>query len=186
MVVIDQPKWRWWTIGLRGLVAVLFGLLSLAVPGAAFLTLVFLFGAYALVDGVLAISVASAKGAEPRGAIIARGLVSIGAAIVMLVWPSISPFALAIVIGLWAIAAGVLEMATASRMRKELAHEWLTGFEGMLSVSFGWALLVATLAGVRGVGLWVGAYALVLGAMLLATAFQMRSHMRHLPATAAA
>ncbi|HEX5063594.1 MAG TPA: DUF308 domain-containing protein [Kofleriaceae bacterium] len=180
----DQPTWRWWTIALRGLATVLFGALAIAIGLTGWLVL--LFGAYALIDGVLAISIANAKVDKPRGVIMARGLVSIGAALVTLLWPGMSRFALAIVIALWAIAAGVLEMATASRMRKELRHEWLTGFEGMLSVSFGWALLVATLAGVRALAVWVETYAFVLGAMLLLTAFQMRSYVRQRPAIAAA
>ena len=177
----DQPTWRWWTIGLRGVAALLFGALCLASG-----TRVFVFSAYALVDGVLAISVANAKVREPRGAVIARGLVSIGAAVFALMWPGISPFALMIGIGLWAIAAGVLDMATARRMRAELAHEWLTGFEGMLSVYFGWVLVLATLAGARGLTLWVAFYAFVLATMLVATAFAMRSYVRHPPASAAA
>lgn len=184
MVAVRQPIWRWWTIALRGLATVMFGALAMVLGLEGWLVL--LFGAFALIDGVLAISIANAKVGRPRGVIIARGLVSIGAAFVALVWPTISPFALAIVIALWAIASGVLEMATAGRMRKELHHEWLTGFEGMLSVSFGWALLVATFAGVPALAIWVETYAFVLGAMLLMTAFQMRSYIVHRPISAAA
>jgi uncharacterized membrane protein HdeD (DUF308 family) len=184
--MIVQPKWRWWAVALRGVAAVLFGILALLAPSAAFVFLVLLFGAYALVDGVLALYVASQRTTQPRGAIVARGIVSIAAGIITLAWPGISALALLIVIGAWAIAAGALEIATAIRMRKELEHEWLLGTEGVLSILFGVALLISPLAGAIVLGLWVGAYALVLGVMLLTTAFQMRSYVRHHPASAAA
>ena len=184
--MIEQPNWRWWAVALRGAVAVLFGLLALYSPGKAFVTLVLLFGAYAIVDGILALWTARQRTEYPRGMIIARGIISLAAGIITLTWPQISALALLIVIGAWAIAAGVFEIATAFRMRREIEHEWLLGIEGVVSILFGVALLASPLAGAIVLGLWVGAYALVLGVMLLATGFQMRSYHRHHPASAAA
>src|SRR5690242_13459191 len=143
--MINQPNWRWWTIALRGLVAVLFGVLAIMRPGAAFTALVLLFGVYAIIDGVLALSVASSSIARRRGWIIARGIVSIAAGVITLAWPAISAVVLLAVIAAWAIIGGVFELGTAIHMRKELEHEWLVGLEGLLSVLFGIALFISPL-----------------------------------------
>jgi uncharacterized membrane protein HdeD (DUF308 family) len=150
--------------------------LALFAPSAAFISLVLLFGAFAVVDGVLALAVASRGETPTRGAILARGIVSLIAGVLVLLMPDISGLALLFVIGVWAIAAGILEVATAIRMRKEIEHEWLLGFEGILSILFGVALLISPLAGAIVLGVWVGAYALIVGIMLVTTALQLRSH----------
>ncbi len=171
-----QKKWRWWTIALRGIAALALGILSLLAPTITFLSLVIVFGIYAIIDGALALELA-----PPRGATVARGLVSIAAGLIALVWPGIGAYALLLVIAFWAIASGILELVTAVRLRKRLEHEWLLGVEGVLSLVFGIVLVLAPLAGAVVLGLWVGAYALVLGGMLLATAFRVRAYLRQHP-----
>ncbi|HEX8114040.1 MAG TPA: DUF308 domain-containing protein, partial [Kofleriaceae bacterium] len=154
--------WRWWTIALRGLVAIAFGILAMIRPGAAFLSLVLLFGVYAIVDGVLALVLASQR-VHARGALVARGIVSIAAGVLALEWPGITAFVLLLVIAGWAIVSGVLEIAMAIQMRKQLESEWLLALEGALSVVFGVLLLLSPLVGAIVLGLWIGAWALVLG-----------------------
>jgi uncharacterized membrane protein HdeD (DUF308 family) len=179
--------WRWWTIAVRGVAAIVFGILSLAWPAATFVSLVVLFGAYALVDGLLALSMGFRRDSDGvNNALIARGIVSILAGAVALVWPQISAMWLLVVIGAWAIVGGIGEIAVAVRMRKVLEHEWLLGFEGALSIAFGVALLVSPLAGAIVIGLWVGAYALVLGGLLVGGAFRIRSVLQAHPELAAA
>jgi uncharacterized membrane protein HdeD (DUF308 family) len=173
--MFENKSYRWWSIALRGVVAVLFGVLSLIAPAAAVVSLVLLFGAFALVDGVLALSAARAADGRSRRAMIARGIASIVAGLVALVWPGISTLALLMVIGLWSIAAGALEILTAYRVRAAIQGEWLIALEGGLSVLFGIALLVSPLAGAIVLGIWVGAYAIVVGTMLLLAAFEARS-----------
>ena len=101
----------------------------------AFLSLVLLFGAYAIIDGVLALVLASRR-VQPRGAPIARGIASIAAGIIAFVWPGITAFALLIVIAAWAIVSGALELVMAIQMRRQLEGEWLLGLEGVLSIVF--------------------------------------------------
>ncbi|MBX3158869.1 MAG: DUF308 domain-containing protein [Deltaproteobacteria bacterium] len=171
-------NYRWWTIALRGIAAIVFGLLALAAPGAAFFSLVLVFGIYAIIDGILALSVGTSAVDHPRGAMIAQGLVSLVAGALALAWPGMTALVLLVVIGLWAIVAGVLEIVTAIRVRKAIRYEWLLGLEGVLSIAFGIALLLSPLAGAIVIGLWVGAYALVLGGMLVATSLRVRSYTR--------
>lgn len=168
-------RWRWWTVALRGVVAILFGILSVLAPGVTFMSLVILFGVYAIIDGGLALALAS-KPAHPRLPLIARGLVSIVAGIIALVWPGLTAFALLFVIAAWCIVSGVLEIAMAIQLRKQVAGEWLLAVEGVLSVVFGVLLMLAPLAGAIVLGLWIGAYALVLGGMLIGTALRLRSY----------
>jgi len=177
-------RWRWWTIALRGAVAILFGILAMISPGAAVLSLVLLFGAYAILDGVLALVLASRQ-VQPRGALIARGIASIAAGIIAWVWPGITAFALLIVIAAWAIVAGALEIVMAIQMRKQLEGEWLLALEGVLSVAFGVLLLLSPLVGAIVLGLWIGAWALVLGGMQIGTALRLRSYVHHHPELAA-
>jgi uncharacterized membrane protein HdeD (DUF308 family) len=177
-------RWRWWTVALRGIAAIVFGILSVFAPGITFVSLVMLFGVYLIIDGVLALALAS-KPIEPRFALIARGLVSIVAGIIALVFPGITAFALLLVIAAWAIVSGILEIVMAVQLRKQLEGEWLLAVEGVLSIAFGVVLMVAPLAGAIVVGLWIGVYALVLGGMLVTTAFRLRSYVRHHPELAA-
>jgi uncharacterized membrane protein HdeD (DUF308 family) len=173
--MIRLKRWRWWTVALRGIAAIAFGILSVFAPGITFISLVLLFGVYSIVDGALALALAS-KPIHSRFPLIARGLVSIVAGVIALVFPAITGFALLMVIALWAIVSGILEIVMAIQLRKEIEGEWLLAVEGVLSIAFGILLVLAPLAGAIVLGLWIGAYALVLGGMLVATAFRLRSY----------
>jgi uncharacterized membrane protein HdeD (DUF308 family) len=116
---------------------------------------------------------------------VVRGLISVAAGFVALFWPGITGFVLLLVIGAWAVTSGILEIVMAVRMRKQLEHEWLLGIEGALSIVFGVLLFLSPLAGAIVLGLWVGAYALVIGGMLIGTGFRLRSYLLAHPQAAA-
>jgi uncharacterized membrane protein HdeD (DUF308 family) len=177
-------RWRWWTLALRGVAAILFGILSVFAPGLTFVSLVLLFGVYAVVDGVLALTLAT-RPVGPRLVLVARGLVSIVIGIVTMLVPGITGLALLLVIAAWAIVSGILEIVTAIQLRKQIEGEWLLALEGILSVAFGVLFVLAPLAGAIVIGLWIGAFALVLGGMLVSTALRLRSYVHHHPELAA-
>jgi uncharacterized membrane protein HdeD (DUF308 family) len=177
-------KWRWWTVALRGLAAILFGILSMLAPGVTLASLVLLFGVYSIVDGVLALALATTP-VQRRFALIARGVVSIAAGIIALMWPGITAYALLLVIACWAIISGALEVVMAIQLRKQIEGEWLLAVEGVLSIGFGVVLMIAPLAGAIVLGLWIGVYALVLGGMLIGTALRLRSYVHQHPELAA-
>jgi uncharacterized membrane protein HdeD (DUF308 family) len=165
---------RWGGLALRGIAAILLGLVSVLLPGVAFLSLVMVFGVYAIVDGGIVL-MASARGHAPgRGRAIFRGLVSVAAGVVALVWPGITAFVFVMVIAGWAMVAGVFEIAAAIQLRKEITGEWLLALQGVLSVVFGMALAIAPFVGAIVVGLWIGSYALVCGGLLIAAALRLR------------
>ena len=177
-------RWRWWSIALRGVAALALGIISLFWPGLTVLSLVFVFAAYAIVDGVLALMLASKYLVQPRGWIIVRGVVSIAAGLIAFLVPGITAFALLMVIAAWAIVAGVSEIVMAVKLRKMIKYEWLLGLEGGLSIAFGVMLLLSPLAGAIVIGLWIGAYALMLGGMLIVDAFRLRRAAAPPPAAA--
>ena len=165
-------RWRWWTIALRGLAAVVLGILGLLAPQLALLSLVLAFGVFAIADGVLALALAPAG--RQHWPLVVRGAISIVAGVVAIAMPGITAFALLVLVGVWAIASGIVEIALAVRLREQLTGEWLLALEGGLSIVFGICLLVSPLAGAIVIGLWIGAYALVLGGMMLASALRVR------------
>jgi uncharacterized membrane protein HdeD (DUF308 family) len=178
---------RWWTVALRGLAAIILGLISLFVPGITFLSLVIVFGVYAIVDGVLSLSIGGHTVRDPRWtAGVFRGVVSLVAGVLALFWPGITALVLLLVIGAWALATGVIEIVTAIRERETLRHEWLLALQGVLSVVFGILLFIAPSLGAIVIGLWIGAYALVLGGILLAAGLRLRSVDHQAPANFAA
>jgi uncharacterized membrane protein HdeD (DUF308 family) len=182
--MVRFKKWRWWTVALRGVAAILFGLVSLWAPGVTFVWLVMVFGIYAIVDGALALALA-ARPIQSRVAMVGRGLVSILAGVLALTLPGITALALLLVIAAWAIVSGIFEIVMAIQLRKQIEGEWLLGVEGVLSIVFGILLMLAPLAGAIVLGIWIGAYALVFGGMQVGTAFRLRSYALQHPELAA-
>jgi len=167
----------WWTMGIRGLLAVLFGLAALVWPRLTLLVLVYLFGAYALVDGVVAVivSIQERKNLRYWWVLLLEGIAGIIAGVIAFVWPGITALALLYLIAAWAIVTGILEIATALSGRLPVAQEWTLAVAGILSVVFG--VLLAVLPGVGLLSLvWlIGIYAIVFGLLLIVRAFQYRT-----------
>jgi uncharacterized membrane protein HdeD (DUF308 family) len=168
---------NWWALALRGLVAVLFGLLTFFLPSITLVTLLLLFGAYALVDGIFNIA-AFFRIASHHWALLIEGVIGIIAGIVTFAWPGITALILLYVIAFWAIFTGIFEIIAGIRLRKFLTNEWLLLVMGAVSLVFGLLILFAPGAGALAIVLWIGAYALVFGAFLLALAFRLRGHRR--------
>jgi uncharacterized membrane protein HdeD (DUF308 family) len=169
---------NWWALALRGLVAVLFGLLTFLLPGITLATLVLLFGAYALADGIFNV-IAFFKVASHQWALLIEGVIGVIAGVLTFAWPAITALVLLYLIAFWAISTGVLEIVAAVRLRKAISNEWLLLSMGVLSLLFGLFILFVPGAGALAIVLWIGAYALVFGIFLMAFAFRLRGH-RHL------
>ena len=168
---------NWWALLLRGLLAVLFGLIALFLPGLTLTVLVLVFGAYALVDGLFAV-VAGIRGTSGhRWVLIVEGVLGILAGFVALAWPGITALALLYVIAFWAIFTGVAQIVAAVSLRREIEGEWALILGGVLSVIFG--IILAVLPGVGLLSLvWLlGLYALLAGIALIALAFRVRGRL---------
>jgi len=168
---------NWWLMLLRGLVAIGFGVLVFAKPQISLLALVYLFGIFVLVDGILGVSVAvhGRNELDSWGVLLLWGLLGIGVGVLAFVRPDITALALLFYIALWAIATGILEIAAAVRLREVIKNEWLLILAGLVSVAFGVWLIARPEAGAQAV-LWaIGAYAILLGVLLVLFAFKIRS-----------
>jgi uncharacterized membrane protein HdeD (DUF308 family) len=168
---------NWGALVIRGLAGIIFGILALTWPGITLLALVFLFAGYALVDGVTSLigAVRAIEHHDRWGVLVLEGIVGIVAAVVTIAWPGITALALVYVIAAWAIITGVLEIAAAIRLRRHISGEWLLVLGGIASLVIGFLLMIAPLAGALVIAIWVGAYALVFGVVLVALGFRLRS-----------
>jgi uncharacterized membrane protein HdeD (DUF308 family) len=163
----------WWALALRGLFAVLFGLLTFFIPGITLLALVLLFGVYALLDGIFDI-VSAIRSPGHHWAFVIEGIVGIAIGVLTLIWPGITAMVLLYLIGFWAIFTGVLEIVAGIRLRAAITNEVLLILMGVLSLLFGLLIIVFPSAGALAVAFWIGAYALIFGIMLIALAFRLR------------
>ena len=167
---------NWWALALRGLFALLLGLAAMVLPGVTLAAFVALFGAYAVVDGVLAIiaGVRAAERHERWWSPVLRGLAGIVAGVLAFVWPALTALALLYLIAAWAIVTGVLEIVAAVHLHR--AHgEWLLILNGVLSILFGLLTIVWPGAGLITLLWMIGIYAVVFGAALLVLAFRLRA-----------
>jgi uncharacterized membrane protein HdeD (DUF308 family) len=168
---------NWWLILLRGVCAVIFGVLTFIWPGVTLLTLVLLYGAYALVDGAIAIWAAIVGGEPaPRWWLLIVGFLGIAAGLVTLLMPGVTAVVLLIFIAFWAILTGVMQIVGAIRLRKEIDNEWMLAASGVLSVLFGVILIVQPGAGALGLLFVIGAYAVIYGGILIGLALRLRNH----------
>jgi uncharacterized membrane protein HdeD (DUF308 family) len=167
---------NWWALLLRGIAAALFGLAALFWPGLTLFVLIVFFGAYALVDGILAI-VAGIRGSEgSRWLLLAEGVLGVLAGLIAFVWPGMTALVLLFVISAWAIFTGLLKVVMAIAFRREVENAWLMGLSGVLSVLFGVVLAVLPGVGLLSLVWLVGIYALIFGVALIVLGFRARGH----------
>ena len=174
---MDALARNWWLILLRGVAAIIFGLLTFAWPGLTLVTLVLLYGAFSFLDGIFSI-VAAVKGGTPmpRWWLALVGLLGIGVGVITLFWPQITGFVLLLFIAGWAIASGVLQIIGAIKLRKEMEGEWLLIASGVLSVLFGIVVILFPGAGALSLALVIGAFAVAYGVLLIGFALRLKKH----------
>jgi len=135
--MVNTLSQNWWTLALRGVAAVLFGIWAFIWPDITFTVLVLLFGAYALWDGVFALIGAFRTKGERRWMLILEGVVGVVTGLVAFLWPGAATLAVLTIIAAWAIVTGIFEIIAAIRLRAEIEGEWFMMFSGLLSVLFG-------------------------------------------------
>lgn len=174
--VLALASRNWWAILLRGILAILFGFLAFLWPGITLLALIFLFGAYMLLDGVLAIVAAIwTAGREERWwLLLIEGVVGVLAGIVAFALPQAAAIAFLYLVAAWAIVTGILEILAAVRLREEIEGEWGLIIGGALSVIFGMLLAVLPAVGILSLMWLIGAYAVMFGVLLVSLALRVR------------
>ena len=182
--MVEALSRYWWAFVVRGIFAFLFGILAYAWPGITLATLVIFFGAYILIDGILLIikAIANWSGREDRWLLLLEGLLGIGIGIIAFVAPGVTAIGLVLYIAAWSLATGVLEIAAAVRLRKEIKGEPWMIVSGIASILFAVLLMYFPGAGALGLLWLIAAYAIVFGVVLVILGFKLRGHRTHLQA----
>ncbi|MFE9693616.1 HdeD family acid-resistance protein [Micromonospora sp. NPDC005806] len=159
-----------WLLAVRGVAAIVFGLLAVAWPSATVVVLTTLFGVYALATGLLHLGAGLSRRQTPglRGLFLLTGLTGVLIAGFTFFWPSITAFALAVLVGLWAVAIGVLDIWAAVRWRAAR----LLAVVGVVSVLAGLLILFRPDVGTVVIAQVIGVYAIVAGVVMVAAAWQ--------------
>ncbi|WP_235031466.1 HdeD family acid-resistance protein [Geminicoccus flavidas] len=174
---------NWWALALRGAMAVLFGILAFVLPGATILSLVLIFAAFSLVDGIFGI-IAAIRGARAGvrwGLLLIHGIAGVVIGIAAFVWPGITVFAFVLLIAAWALISGVTMLVSAVKLKTSHGRGWLI-LGGIASLLYGILLAVSPMVGAIVLAWWLGAYAIVFGITLLVLAFRLKRHAGHRPA----
>lgn len=166
---------NWWAMLIRGIAAIVFGLVALFWPTATIAGLVFVFGIYMLVDGVFAIvgGVRAAAHHERWGLLIIEGILDLLIGVIALADPAMTAFAIVVLIGAWAVVSGIAMAVAAFRLHIDHGR-WLLFFSGLVSVVWGVLLLIDQAIGAVVLTWWLGAYALIFGITLVALGVRLR------------
>ena len=167
---------NWWAIALRGVVGIMTGLLAFLLPLPTLIALVWLFGAYAFLDGLFnLIAVARRRThSRPWWALVFSGIAGVATGVISFVWPGITALVLVYLVAAWALITGVLEIVAAVRLRKEIQGEWLLALSGVFSVLLGVLLAVAPGPGAIALVWYLGTFAILFGVLLVALSFRLR------------
>jgi uncharacterized membrane protein HdeD (DUF308 family) len=170
--IIEALASNWWLLLVRGIIAVLFGLLAFMWPGLTLVTLVLLYAAYALVDGLMAIW----AGATSRTwGLVLFGILGVLVGIYALFFPGITALALLYLIAAWAFIRGLFEIATAIQMRKQISNEWSLILSGIIAIVFAIVLVANPSAGALAMIFVIGTFAILFGLAMIFLAFRIKS-----------
>jgi uncharacterized membrane protein HdeD (DUF308 family) len=175
-VLIGLARW-WWTFILRGVAAILFGILALLWPGLAIEVLVLLFAAWALVDGAFTVITGIRTRDTDRSwwLEILQGVVGVAAGIIAIVLPlEVVTTALVLVIAAWAVLTGVIEIVLAIRLRRVIRGELWMALAGVASILFAVVLVLFPAAGALSLVWLIGAFAIAFGIFAIGLGWRLR------------
>src|SRR5213596_4014104 len=176
-MLIETLKRHWWVPVIRGIAAIVFGVIAFVYPGLTVAVLVLLFGAWVLIDGIFRVIGAIAHRASDKewGFDLIIGIVGIIVGLLTFHAPQITALALIIYVAAWALMIGASEIVLAVKLRREIKGEWFLILMGLISIAFAVLLLWNPIAGAAAV-IWLLAwYAVVLGILAIFFGFRLRS-----------
>lgn len=174
--LVNELRRNWWLVALRGVAAIVFGALAFVWPAITLIALVFLFAAYALVDGVTnVVTGIRSRGRDQRWWLpVLEGVAGIVAGLLAFFLPGITALVLLYIIAAWAVVTGALEIAAAIQLRKQIEGEWLLALSGVASIVFGVLLMILPGPGALALVWLIGGYAIAFGMVLTALAVRLR------------
>jgi uncharacterized membrane protein HdeD (DUF308 family) len=175
-VLLVDLRQAWPVLLVRAVFAVALGMVALIWPTITLLALAWAFGIYAIIDGVTQIIDGIRRRDRPRWWVsLLLGLLALAAGVVALIWPNITAVALAVVVGIWLLVTGVIEIISAAQQRRERRRVAWLGLAGLLSVMVGVLALAWPVLGAFALAALLGAFAMVYGAVLAALALALRN-----------
>jgi len=167
---------NWWAPVLRGATAIIFGLVVWFWPGLALQTVILIFAIYSICSGILNMAEAVLSVADRQRWIplALEGALSMGAGTVALVWPDLAAKTFLLLIAIWAILTGVLNLVSAVRLREEISDEWLLVLTGLAGIIFGTVAIARPQSGALAVLWLIGAFGIIIGALMIATGWRLR------------
>ncbi len=174
---LKVARHNWWVLLVRGILALLFGIIALADPLIVLLAFIYVFAVYAILDGITTIVVSLQERSFLRTwwMLLLEGIVGIIFGILVLAWPVKTALVLLYLVAIWALATGVLKVSAAFVVPGSARQRWGLGLAGLLSILFGLILIIHPGAGLLTVLWLVGIFAIVFGVSLIIYAFQVRS-----------
>ncbi len=168
---------NWWFTLLRGILSILFGIMTFVWPGLTVISLTILWGAYALVDGVMAIVTAfrsSSAATSSRWWLGLAGVVGVLAGLLTFVFPLGTSLGLLIFLSAWLVVSGVLQIVGAIRLREQIDNEWLLGLVGLLSIVLGISLVAFPGSGLVSVAWMIGTFAIIAGISFIGLSMRLK------------
>ncbi len=176
--LLETISRHWWVVLLRGAILIVLGVYALLMPGVTLAMMVWVLGAFLVVDGVVAMIAAALGKMEPRGWIIVRGAIVLLIGIAILSWPAIFGAVAAMVlvyfVAIGLVINGVLEIVVAVRDRKSIKGEGWLILSGVLLVLFGIVIAGVPLLAAEVMIRVAGVFAILFGATVVTIAFQLR------------
>ena len=170
--MLDVLTQKWWAVALRGILAIVFGIVALAFPGATLVSLAVVFGAYAFVSGVLTIVSASGHRGREASWYVVEGTIGIAVGVATFFFPGMAAQALVLLIGVWAILTGIFEVIAGFEL--PIKRDWLLVIAGIASIVFGVLVFVYPATGALAITWLIGLYALVYGVTMLVFGIRLR------------
>lgn len=167
---------NWWVPMIRGVAAIAFGVLAIVWPGLALVTMVALFGTFALVDGIVALAglFSTQTRATPWFLQLLVGLTGLGAGVATFVYPGMTAIVLLTFIAVYAVVVGIAQIVAAVQQREKPGAVPL-GIGGVAAALFGAIMLANPALGAVAVAWLIGIFAIAVGSALVAMGFALRS-----------
>jgi uncharacterized membrane protein HdeD (DUF308 family) len=168
----------WWSFLFRGVLATLFGLVAILLPGITLEVMAILVGFFLVIDGLISffVSIRGRGRGLKVGVLLLEGLVGIAVGVFTFVWPEITVLAVVLIVAFWAMVTGVLEIIAATILRDEIQGEWLLALSGVISILFSVILFVNPGVGAVAMIWMIGAYAIIFGVAMIFLGLRLRKH----------
>jgi uncharacterized membrane protein HdeD (DUF308 family) len=174
--MMESLQKNWWLITVRGVLAILFGLLALLSPMIVIFSLLTFFSFFVILSGFFIITLAFLGETDNRWLRVFEGLVFIIAGVIILMNPVFAVGGLMIFVAAWAVVSGIMQILGAIRLRKVINNEWLMILNGVISILFGIVLAANLIDGAAVLTMFFGAFAVLSGIFSVMLSFKIKNY----------